>query len=216
MTSHIKNVETFQFEKSKGSDLSYQIIDNIIPDTMLTHNSEQSNNETEFKNICNKLNALSYSLHTNNVSDKKSDCFWCTCPFDNPPIYIPQHQLNNIYNCYGCFCSPECATSFLFKEQIDKDSENFNKEIEKSAYSTALNHDENTWDILNQSFSGNGFKISNKREEIDTKMADRDMIQQIGNNPFLSETNYVNDISIRDQFLKPINTAGDRVKNNNE
>jgi len=114
-----KNVETFQFEKSKGSDLSYQIIDNIIPDTMITHNSEQSNNETEFKNICNKLNALSYSLHTNNVSDKKSDCFWCTCPFDNPPIYIPQHQLNNIYNCYGCFCSPECATSFLFKEPID-------------------------------------------------------------------------------------------------
>jgi hypothetical protein len=77
-----------------------------------------------------------------------------------------------------------------------------------------LNHDENTWDILNQTSSGNGFKVSNKREEIDTKMAHRDMIQQIGNNPFLSETNYVNDVSIRDQFLKPINTAGDRVKNN--
>lgn len=102
----------------------------------------------------------------------------------------------------------------IFKEQEEKDNEKFNKEIEKSAYSSALNHDENTWDILNQTLSGNGFKISNKREEIDTKMADRDLIQQIGNNPFLSETNYVNDISIRDQFLKPINTAGDRVKNN--
>ena len=104
----------------------------------------------------------------------------------------------------------------IFKEQPEKDSEKFNKEIEQSAYSSALNHDENTWDILNQTLSGNGFKVSNKREEIDTKMADRDMIQQIGNNPFLSETNYVNDISIRDQFLKPINTAGDRVKNNND
>ena len=102
----------------------------------------------------------------------------------------------------------------IFKQQEEKDSEKFNKEIEQSAYSSALNHDENTWDILNQTLSGNGFKVSNKREEIDTKMADRDMIQQIGNNPFLSETNYVNDISIRDQFLKPINTAGDRVKNN--
>jgi len=101
----------------------------------------------------------------------------------------------------------------VFKEETEKDSEKFNKEIEQSAYSSALNHDENTWDILNQTLSGNGFKVSNKREEIDTKMADRDMIQQIGNNPFLSETNYVNDISIRDQFLKPINTAGDRVKN---
>jgi hypothetical protein len=104
----------------------------------------------------------------------------------------------------------------IFKEQTEKDSEKFNKEIEQSAYSSALNHDENTWDILNQTLSGNGFKVSNKREEIDTKMADRDMIQQIGNNPFLSETNYVNDISIRDQFLKPINTAGDRVKNNSD
>ena len=102
----------------------------------------------------------------------------------------------------------------IFKETSDKESEKFNKEIEKSAYSTSLNHDENTWDILNQSLSGNGFKISNKREDLDTKMADRDMVQQIGNNPFLSETNYVNDVSIRDQFLKPINTAGDRAKNN--
>ena len=104
----------------------------------------------------------------------------------------------------------------IFKQQEEKDSEKFNKEIEQSAYSSALNHDENTWDILNQTSSGNGFKVSSKREEIDTKMADRDMIQQIGNNPFLIETNYVNDISIRDQFLKPINTAGDRVKNNND
>jgi hypothetical protein len=102
----------------------------------------------------------------------------------------------------------------IFKQQEEKDNEKFNKEIEQSAYATSLHHDENTWDILNQTLSGNGFKVSNKREEIDTKMADRDMIQQIGNNPFLSETNYVNDISIRDQFLKPINTAGDRVKNN--
>ena len=102
----------------------------------------------------------------------------------------------------------------IFKQQEEKDSDKFNKEIEQSAYSSALNHDENTWDILNQTSSGNGFKVSNKREEIDTKMAHRDMIQQIGNNPFLSETNYVNDVSIRDQFLKPINTAGDRVKNN--
>ena len=103
----------------------------------------------------------------------------------------------------------------IFKEPEEKDNERFNKEIETSAYSASLNHDENTWDILNQSLSGNGFKISNKREEIDTKMADRDLIQQRGNNPFLSETNYVDDISIRDQFMKPINTAGDRVKNNN-
>ena len=101
----------------------------------------------------------------------------------------------------------------IFKEPEQIDNEKLNKEIEKSAYSTSLNHDEYTWDILNQNSSGNGFKVSNKREELDFKIADRDLVQQRGNNPFLSDTNYVNDVSVRDQFLKPINTAGDRVKN---
>jgi hypothetical protein len=98
------------------------------------------------------------------------------------------------------------------KETSDKEAEKFNEEIATSAYSTALNHDENTWDILNQSLSGNGFKVSNKREDLDFKIADRDLVQQRGYNPFLCETNYVDDVSVRDQFLKPINTAGDRVK----
>ena len=62
---------------------------------------------------------ISICFKNNDISDKKSDCFWCTCAFDNPPIYIPKHQINNIYQCYGCFCSPECATAFLFKETID-------------------------------------------------------------------------------------------------
>jgi hypothetical protein len=83
--------------------------------------------------------------------------------------------------------------------------------MDSAAFSSALNHDENTWDILNQTqagaAAGAGFKSSNKREELDTKIAGRDMIQQIGFNPFLGESSYVNDISIRDQFLKPVNTT---------
>lgn len=93
------------------------------------------------------------------------------------------------------------------------ENKKFSKEMEESAYTTSLNHDENTWDILNQSAANSGFKISNKREELDTKISDRDLVQQIGFNPFLGETNYVNDIGIRDQFMKPINTTSDLVKN---
>ena len=104
----------------------------------------------------------------------------------------------------------------IFKETDEIENEKFNKEIEKSAYTTSLNHDENTWDILNQGLSGNGFKNSNKREDLDFKMADRELVQQIGNNPFLSETNYINDIGIRDQFLKPVNTTQGRTKNTND
>lgn len=104
----------------------------------------------------------------------------------------------------------------IFKETNVVENENFNKEIENSAYSTSLNHDEHTWDILNQSLSGNGFKVSNKREDLDFKIADRELVQQRGNNPFLSETNYIDDITIRDQFLKPINTTQGRTKNTND
>ena len=115
-----KSVDAFQFEKNKGSDLGYHIIDNNLTgiNTVKTDNSI-SNYDNDIKLLCNKLNHLSYNLQHNNISDKKSDCFWCTCSFDNPPIYIPKYHINNSYQCYGCFCSPECATAFLFKESID-------------------------------------------------------------------------------------------------
>ena len=85
------------------------------------------------------------------------------------------------------------------------------KQIEESAYTSSLNHDENTWDILNQSIY-NGFKRESKREELDFKIADRELVQQIGFNPFLGNQNYLQDIQIRDQFLKPMNTTQEKIK----
>jgi hypothetical protein len=99
-------------------------------------------------------------------------------------------------------------------EDITGQNEAFSNTIEKSAYSSSLNHDENTWDILNQSIYSD-FKSSNKREDLDDKIAKREMIQQIGTNPFLQNTNYLNDMSIRDAYLKPKNTTIDRERNHN-
>jgi len=96
--------------------------------------------------------------------------------------------------------------------QIEMENEAYSKEVETSAYTSSLHHDENTWDILNQSLSGSGFKVSNKREELGNKLAGREMVHQIGFNPFLGQTNYVDDICIRDQFLKPMNTTQDETK----
>lgn len=93
------------------------------------------------------------------------------------------------------------------KHQIQMEQHQFTKNIETTAYTSSLNYDENTWEILNQSLSGSGFKVSNKREELGDKLANREMIQQIGFNPFLGQSSYVDDISIRDQFLKPVNTS---------
>ena len=72
--------------------------------------------ENNIKDIWNKLRKLKYDFH-NNVNYKKSNCFWCTCSFINNPIFIPK-RVNNKYEVYGCFCSPECAVAYLLNEKI--------------------------------------------------------------------------------------------------
>jgi hypothetical protein len=80
---------------------------------------DDSNKEIEIKEIWRKLKLLEHDLHINNVNNKKSACFWDTCEFDNPPVYIPKHFINESYNVYGCFCCPECAVAYLMNENID-------------------------------------------------------------------------------------------------
>ena len=99
------------------------------------------------------------------------------------------------------------------EEELLTESNQISKELEISAYSSSLNYDENTWDILNQEAASNGFKLSNKREDLDLKIADRQLVQQRGFNPFLSENNYVDDVATRDNYLKPQNTTNDYPKN---
>ena len=136
------NIESFNFSSNK-SNLIYEIINsNENKLTQNNYNSENNistniefeeapdneiefeeenfkNNESDIKGVWKKLKVLEHNLHINNVSDKKSACFWCTCEFDNPPIYIPKHFIKNSYHVYGCFCSPECATAHLMEENID-------------------------------------------------------------------------------------------------
>jgi len=76
-------------------------------------------NRGNTKTIWRKLKQLEHNLHINNVNNKQSACFWCTCDFDNPPIYVPKHFINGSYHVYGCFCSPECGVAHLMNEPID-------------------------------------------------------------------------------------------------
>lgn len=73
----------------------------------------------DIRDIWKKLKALEHNLHINSVDNKKSACFWDTCEFDNPPVYIPKYVVNGSYHVYGCFCSPECAVAHLMEENID-------------------------------------------------------------------------------------------------
>ena len=99
----------------------------IIPfndDTMTNecNLSKPKCNNVEFTNdkeVWDKIKTISSSLHSNMPPNKDSDCFWCTCSFDGPPVFIPKNKHNNKFNVYGNFCSPECACAFLFNQSID-------------------------------------------------------------------------------------------------
>lgn len=83
--------------------------------------------------------------------------------------------------------------------------------MQSCAISNSLNYDEGTWELMNQFpqfVSRDELNDStNKREELDAKVSNREMLQQCGNNPFMQNGNYITDIETSDQFLKPINTT---------
>ena len=111
-----QNVESF----NSYSELSYEVLQSEnITSTNNSSPEESSFNDNNIKEIFKKLKQLEMNLHINNINDKKSACFWCTCEFDNPPIYIPKHFLKDSYHVYGCFCSPECGVAHLMEENID-------------------------------------------------------------------------------------------------
>jgi len=76
--------------------------------------------------------------------------------------------------------------------------------IENNAYLQSLNCDYGFGPSMAEDYE---FRETNKREDSYNKMAERQMVAQIGLNPFLeNNTNYVEDVSIRDQYLKPVCT----------
>jgi len=86
---------------------------------------DDSGNSTT-KNIMKKLNHLKMSFHMSDLfqtigaAPRRSCCFWDTCEFDTPPVYLPKCISNNGgYVVYACFCSPECALAYLMDERID-------------------------------------------------------------------------------------------------
>jgi hypothetical protein len=87
-------------------------------DNFLIHNNNNNEKNLYNKALSKKLEDLSKQLKTNNIN-KKSACFWCTCNFDNQTILIPKYEIKNTYYCYGNFCSPECACSYLMNENIE-------------------------------------------------------------------------------------------------
>lgn len=117
----VNDIENYQFNKGKTYDFNYFNI-NSKEDSNKNLNSPINNDniiddKDNSKIIWQKLEKLSNLLHLDNVCDKKSSCFFCTCEFDNMPIYIPKYKLKNMFHVYGCFCTPECACAYLMNDK---------------------------------------------------------------------------------------------------
>ena len=110
LDTNIYNIEPYTKEC-----VQYEIIPHN-PEKVKEHANDKSE-EKEKNKIYDKLSELEKNLHSDNIHNK-SNCFWCTCSFDTPTIYIPTIKMKENYKVYGCFCSPECATSYLFNEPI--------------------------------------------------------------------------------------------------
>jgi hypothetical protein len=88
--------------------------------------------------------------------------------------------------------------------------------IENMAYTQSIQCDSTNWSDTNDiMFLEHQFKLAsnNKREESYNKMAEREMVSQIGLNPFLhqnvetqTQNTYIQDVINRDLFMKPVNT----------
>ena len=150
-------IESFNF--TAKNDLSYEILNssNIVDNKPYANNklSIQNSNDIDIdcdeeltckdnnKEIWRKLKQLEHNLHINNVNNKKSACFWCTCDFDNPPVYIPKHFINETYHVYGCFCSPECGTAHLMNESIDSSAKHERYHLLNHIYSKIYDYKKN-------------------------------------------------------------------------
>jgi len=127
-------------------------------------NDVSASNDGNLKDIWKKLNHLKLCFHKSDVfqnigaGTRRSCCFWDTCEFDTPPVYIPKCiAQNGGYNVYGCFCSPECALAYLMNEGVDTSVKFERCQILNSMYGKLLNYEKSIKPAPNPQYILNKF-----------------------------------------------------------
>ena len=159
---HVESIQSFNFDEN--NTVNYLEEKNTINDSIATqsntinninnqnvtlHATEQYDTYTDstdgddIKVIWKKISSLKVKLHNNDISDKRSACFWCTCEFDNPPIYIPKCEFKENYQVYGCFCSPQCGTAYLMGEKMDSSIKFERYQLLNHVYGKIFNYEKN-------------------------------------------------------------------------
>ena len=73
------------------------------------------------KNVYDTFNSFVYSKNNVWPIQTNISCLWCVHMFENIPCGIPLKFLNNKFYLKGCFCSFNCAASYIFdKNEYNK------------------------------------------------------------------------------------------------
>jgi hypothetical protein len=102
------------------------------------------------------------------------------------------------------------------EEQIQKElqqAQHFAKQQQQLAQHQSLLSEDDSWSIVDFS---NLRSSMNRREDTYNKISEREMVGQMGRNPFMAENNYLNDVMTQDNFLKPVCTSFEREKGTQE
>ena len=101
---------------SKNTDA--QCTTEIATTTQVVGHTEDTAVNSNLISICTKC------MNTSNddllkIAETQQHCWWCTYHFHNEPFSVPiRLSSNNQYDTVGCFCSPECAASYIFEKKI--------------------------------------------------------------------------------------------------
>jgi len=129
-TTYEENSNKTVNTKYAYSELNNKFLTSSNVCQLCTENMNEIENNDDYeinmKDINMKLKQVKINLYKNTLQDKKSACFWCTYEYDNPPCYIPKHEIDDKLYGYGSFCRPECAVAYLMKENLD-DSTKFER-----------------------------------------------------------------------------------------
>ena len=75
--------------------------------------------ETNVSNDNNKTYLINLPIINLDSLKPFSDilCWWCCHKFDQNPIFLPNHMINNTFFVFGIFCSLNCACSYNYERK---------------------------------------------------------------------------------------------------
>jgi hypothetical protein len=167
------------------------------------------------KEIHRKIRVLENNLHHNNIPNKRCCCFWDTCEFDNPPVYLIKCIINGVYSVYGCFCSTECACAYLFEEKIDSSVKFERYQLLNNTYGKIYGYTKNVRPAPNPYYMLNKFYGNLTIQEYRTLLSN-DRLFLVLDKPvtkIFPELHEDNDEFLLNNKIIPSNNTGNNIKN---